>query len=115
MSNTIGLFFLHWTITSLSLWMVSYIFDGIRFSSRSSLIVSALILGFLNAILRPILVFLTFPLTLISFGLFLLVINALLLILASKLVRGFTVSGFGTAFFGSIFLTIFSLLLAFLS
>lgn len=100
-------FLVHWGVMSLSLWVASYVFNGLTFSSKSSLLVSALMLGFVNAILRPILVFLTFPLTLLTFGLFLLVINALMIMLVSAVVKGFNVSGFWTAFFASIFIAAF--------
>ncbi len=104
-------FLLHWAITSLSLWVASHVFRGIRFSSASALIVSALLLGFANAVLRPVLVIFTLPLTLVTLGFFLLVINALMLLLVSALVKGFTVSGFWTAFFASIFISLLSLLM----
>ena len=99
-------FLLHWAILALSLWVASHVFRGISFESKSSLIVSALLLGFANAIIRPILILLTLPLTLITFGLFILVINALMMLLVAWLVRGFKVSGFWTAFFVSIFISI---------
>ena len=102
-------FFAHWGITALSLWVTSAIFHGISFASRKSLFVSALLLGFVNAVIRPIVIILTIPLTLISFGFFLLVINALMLLLVSALVPGFRVSGFWTAFFASIVITLLSL------
>jgi putative membrane protein len=101
-------FLLHWGVMSLSLWVASYVFNGLTFSSKSSLLVSALMLGFANAIVRPILVFLTLPLTLLTFGLFLLVINALMIMLVAAVVKGFKVSGFWTAFFASIFIAAFS-------
>lgn len=104
-------FFLHWTITALSLWVASYVFSGIQFSNTSSLIISALLLGFANAILKPLVIILTLPLTLFTFGFFLLVINALMILLVSSLVRGFTVSGFWTAFFVSIFISVLSFVL----
>jgi putative membrane protein len=103
-------FLVHWAVTALSLWVASHVFKGIRFADTSSLIVSALMLGFVNAVLRPLLIVLTLPLTLITLGFFLLVLNALLLMLVSKMIRGFSVSGFWTAFFGSIFITLLSLL-----
>lgn len=109
-------FLFQWAITALSLWVASFVFKGIRFESAASLIVSALVLGFVNALLRPVLVLLTLPLSLLTLGLFLLVINALMLMLVSVWVRGFTVSGFWTAFFASIFITLLSMLLtAFMS
>ena len=70
-------FLIQWAVTALSLWVASRVFKGVRFADTSSLVVSALLLGFVNAVLRPILVVLTLPLTLLSFGLFLLVLNAL--------------------------------------
>ena len=107
MTNALLQFLLHWAIMSLSLWVASYIFKGITFTDRSSLLISALVLGFVNAILRPILVFLTLPLTLLTLGLFLLVINALMIMLVAALVKGFKLSGFWTAFFASIFIAAF--------
>ena len=68
-------FLLHWAITALALWVASHLFKGIRFGSTSALVVSALLLGLANAVVRPLLVVLTLPLTLLSFGFFLLVIN----------------------------------------
>lgn len=111
MSSGLVTFVLHWGITSLSLWVTSYVFTGIRFTSTSALIVAALLLGFANAIVRPLLILLTLPLTLLTFGLFLLVINALMILLVSALVSGFSVSGFWTAFFASIFIAVLSFLI----
>lgn len=102
------LFLLHWAITALSLWVASRVFRGISFADTSSLVISALLLGFANAIVKPLLIVLTLPLTLLTFGLFLLVINALMILLVSALVRGFRVSGFWTAFFASIFIAVLS-------
>lgn len=101
-------FLLHWAITSLSLWAASYVFDGIKFAGTGSLIVSALLLGFANAMVRPLLILLTLPLTLLTLGFFILVINALMILLVSALVSGFTVSGFWTAFFAAIFISVLS-------
>ncbi len=103
----------NWGILALSLWAASYIFHGITFESKSSLIDSALLLGFVNAIIRPVLILFTLPLTLITFGFFILVINALMVLLVSSLVRGFKVSGFWTAFFASIFISILSFLVGY--
>lgn len=108
MLNSLTPFLLHWGIMSLSLWVTSYVFSGIKFADTSSLVISALLLGFSNAIVKPLLIILTLPLTLITFGFFLLVINALMILLVSSFVRGFTVSGFWTAFFASIFISVLS-------
>ncbi|ARU30244.1 hypothetical protein CAP31_00150 [Sulfuriferula sp. AH1] len=111
MLNNLTPFFLHWGIMALSLWVASYVFSDIKFANASSLIISALLLGFANAIIKPLLIILTLPLTLVTFGLFLLVINALMILLVSSLVRGFSVSGFWTALFASIFISIISFLI----
>ncbi|HYA20220.1 MAG TPA: phage holin family protein [Burkholderiales bacterium] len=113
MLENLILFLLHWGIIALSLWVASHVFHGISFETKSSLIVSALLLGFVNAILRPVLILLTLPLTLITFGFFILVLNALMVLLVSSLVRGFKVSGFWTAFFASIFISILSFLVGY--
>lgn len=110
LDNLVG-FFIQWGITSFCLWLASLLFNGIRFSSTTSLIVSALLLGFANAVLRPLLVILTLPLTLVTLGFFLLVINALMLLLVAKLVSGFRISGFWTAFFASLFISLLSMVL----
>lgn len=102
-------FLLHWALTAFSLWLADRVFSGLRFADARSLWISALLLGLANAIVRPVLVVLTLPLTLVTFGLFLLVINALVLMLVARLVRGFTIAGFGTAFWASLFIAFVSL------
>ncbi len=104
-------FILHWCLLTILLWLASKVFHGIEFRSSSSLWVSALLLGFANAVIRPLFIVFTLPLTLLTFGFFLLVINALMLLLVSALVRGFKVSGFWTAFFAGLFISAFSLLI----
>lgn len=105
-------FLLHWLIMSLSLWIASYVFSGIKFADTSSLLISALLLGFANAIIKPLFILLTLPLTLLTFGFFLLVINALMILLVSSIVRGFTVSGFWTALFASIFISMLNFIIS---
>jgi putative membrane protein len=112
MLNYLGPFLITWAITALSLWVASYLFKGIRFESAGAIIIAALLLGFANAIVRPLLILLTLPLTVLTFGLFLLVINALMILLVSALVRGFKVSGFWTALFASIFISILSFVIS---
>jgi putative membrane protein len=91
--------------------VASHIFRGLKFDSTGALIVAALLLGFANAIVKPLLIVLTLPLTLVTFGLFLLVINALMILLVAALVKGFRVSGFWTALFASLFVSILSILI----
>ena len=113
-SNDIYYFILHWGIMSLCLWIASLIFPGLKFSSRLSLLISALALGFVNAVIRPLLLVLTFPLTLVTFGFFALVVNALMIMLVAKLIKGFELSGFWTAFFASIFIALLGFLIEWL-
>lgn len=104
-------FLIHWAITAASLWLASKIFKGLKFDSGTALVIAALLLGFANAVVWPLLVVLTLPLTILTLGGFLLVINALVLMLVAALVRGFRISGFWTAFFASIFISVLSIVL----
>ncbi|MFM9834633.1 MAG: phage holin family protein [Methylophilaceae bacterium] len=104
-------FLIHWAIMSLSLWVASALFSGIKFSNNSALLISALVLGFVNAVIRPVLLILTFPLTIVTLGFFILVVNALMIMLVAKLVKGFKLSGFWTALFVSIFIALFTLVI----
>lgn len=101
-------FLLNWGLMTLALWVASHVFHGLTFADKQSLLVSALLLGLANAVVRPLFVFLTLPLTILTFGFFLLVINALMILLVAALVKGFRVSGFWTAFFVSIFISLFN-------
>ena len=99
---------LHWLVLALALGIAAYILPGIEVSSPVALIVSAFVLGFLNAVLKPVLVLLTLPLTVFTLGLFYLVLNAVVLALASVLVPGFAVASFGWAFLGAIVVSLLS-------
>ena len=101
-------FFLHWGVTALSLWLASLMFKGLKFDSTGALVGSALLLGLANAIVKPLLILLTFPLTLITFGLFILVINALMVLLVARLVKGFRVASFWTALWASLLISVLS-------
>ncbi|GHD01318.1 hypothetical protein GCM10007320_59520 [Pseudorhodoferax aquiterrae] len=111
MLDQLSPFLIHWAITALSLWVASHIFRGVKFDSTGALVVSALLLGFANAIVKPLLIVLTLPLTLVTFGLFLLVINALVILLVAALVKGFRISGFWTAVFASLFVSVLSIVI----
>ncbi len=105
-------FLVQWGLTSLSLWVASYLFSGLRFADGGSLLIAALLLGFTNAVVKPLLILFTLPLTVLTMGLFLLVVNALVLMLVSTVVSGFTISSFWTAFFASIFISLFGLFIS---
>lgn len=92
--------------TSIVAFGLSYILSGVRIDSFWAAIVLALVLALLNAIVKPILVFFTFPLTIVTLGLFLFVINALIILLADSLVDGFHVDGFWWALLFSLLLSI---------
>jgi putative membrane protein len=95
-------------IVALGLWLASRIFSGLHFESPGSLIAAALLLGIVNAVIRPIAIILTFPLTLLTLGFFLLVVNAGMLGLVALLLDDFTIAGFWTAVGGSIIVSLTS-------
>ena len=101
-------FVLHLLVTGALLLVVAKIIDGIDVEGFGAAVIAALVLGVVNAVVRPVAVFLSFPLTLVTFGLFLLVINAAMLWLAAAFVPGVRVRGFGAAFFGSLLLSFFN-------
>jgi putative membrane protein len=105
---------LRWLLNALALWLTSVVMPGIETTGIAPTFVAALVLGILNALLRPILVLLTLPITIVTLGLFTLVINAAMLMLTSVLVDGFIVSGFWAALFGSIVLSVTSVVLSLL-
>jgi putative membrane protein len=95
-------------IVALGLWLAAGIFSGIHFDGTGTLLAAALLLGVVNAIIRPIAIVLTLPLTLITLGLFLLVINAAMLGLVAWLLNGFHVAGFWTAIGASLIVSLTS-------
>ncbi len=97
-------------VTSGGLLIASELVSGIDFSGVPSLFFAALVLGGVNAVIRPLVILLTIPFTLITFGFFLLVVNAAMLGLSAFLVPGFSVAGFSPALFGSIVVSITGLL-----
>ena len=82
-------------VTALALWLAAWIVPGVSFTSTGSLLAAALLLGIANAVVRPILVILTFPITVVTLGLFLLVVNAAMIGLVASLLGGFSVAGLG--------------------
>ncbi|MGA9508374.1 MAG: phage holin family protein [Candidatus Sulfotelmatobacter sp.] len=103
---------LHWVLSALAVWIMSRVVPGIHVSGPLAALIAALVIGFINATIGLVLKILTFPLTLVTLGLFWLVINALMLELASALLApGFQVRGFFAAFVGAIVLSLVNLLL----
>ena len=86
-------FIVQFLVTCLALWLAAQIVPGVAFSDTPTLLLAAVLLGIANAIVRPVLTFLTFPLTILTFGLFLLVVNAAVIGLVAALLSGFMVDG----------------------
>jgi len=106
-------FIIRWIVTAVALMVASVLLrGGIRYDSVESLIVAALLLSVLNAFVRPVLLILSAPLILLTLGLFILVVNGLMLFWVPTLVGGFHVDGFGSAFWGAIIIGIVSWLLS---
>lgn len=105
-------FLAHLLITAALLLLVANIVRGVQVEGWGPAFVGALVLGLVNAFVRPVMVLLTLPLTVLTFGLFLLVVNAFMLWLVAALVPGIRVQGFAPALFGSLVLTLLNLLVA---
>ncbi|MBV8440513.1 MAG: phage holin family protein [Hyphomicrobiales bacterium] len=101
-------FLIRAVVVGIGLWLASQIVPGIAFRSTESLIAAALLLGIVNAFVRPVVVILTLPLTLLTLGLFLLVINALMILLVAFFLKGFVVAGFWAAVFAAIIVSLTS-------
>jgi putative membrane protein len=91
-----------WLLLAAALLLVAYLDPGVSVASFGAAMIAALVLGLLNTIVRPLLVLLTLPVTLVTLGLFLFVINALMFYFAAELLNGLTVTGFGSALLGSL-------------
>ncbi len=106
---------LNWLLSALAMWIVAHVVPGIYVSGFVAALIAALVIGFINATVGLLLKILTFPLTLVTLGLFWLVINALMLKLASALLSpGFQVRGFLAAFLGAILLSLVNMMLKWL-
>ena len=95
-------FLAHWITTALALGAVSWVLPGVQVTSLPALLVAALVLGFVNAVLKPLLVLLTLPITVLTLGLFYLVVNGLAFSFAAWIVPGFEVRSFGWAILGAL-------------
>jgi putative membrane protein len=105
-------FLLRALVVALGLWVASRIIPGVSFTSTESLLWAAVLLGVVNAIVRPILIILTIPITLLTLGLFLLVINGLMIELVAHFLNGFVVSGLGAAILASLVVSVVSWLVS---
>ena len=106
--NFIRAFLLRWALTTLPLWAASYVIAGVTFDSPETLIISGLLLGLVNAVIKPLIVLLTLPITVITLGLFIIVINTAILFLVQWLVPGFRIADLGAGVLLALFISVFS-------
>lgn len=104
-------FLVHWLVDAAALYLTARLVPGIRVEGVWTLLLAALVIGLINAVVKPVLVVLTFPITLLTLGIFYLVLNALLFGLAAAVTPGFGLSGFGAAFLGAIVLSVVGMIL----
>jgi putative membrane protein len=102
---------LNWILSALGLMIVAHVISGFEVRSFVAALLAALVIGFINATIGALLKILTFPLTIVTFGVFWFVINAIMLELAAAFVPGFIIHGFLPAFFGAIVLSLVNLVL----
>jgi putative membrane protein len=103
-----------WIVNAAALLLVAYMYPGVHVTDFWSALIAAIILGLVNAIIRPLLIILTLPVTILTLGLFIFVINALLFWFVAELVHGFTVDGFMAALIGSILYSLVTLITSWL-
>jgi putative membrane protein len=101
----------HWLLSALAILLIAHLVKGFYVSGFLSALFAAVVIGFVNGTLGTFLKIITLPFTIITFGLFLLFINALMLLLASALVPGFSVSGYGAALWGALLLSLLNMLI----
>jgi len=105
-------FLLRWFVTTLSVLGATWVIPGLHCDSTGALLGAALLLGIINALVRPVLLLLSLPFIIVTMGFFILVVNALLIIFVSKVIPGFHVEGFWTALFSGIVIGIISWILS---
>ena len=104
-------FFVSWLVSALAIAITAYLLPGVRLSGFLAALITAVVLGLVNAVIKPLLLLLTLPLNIVTLGLFTLVINAVLIMLTSAIVPGFSVSGFWQALLFSLVLVLVNYLL----
>jgi putative membrane protein len=102
---------INWVLSAVALWIVARVIPGFHVSGPTAALIAALVIGLVNATIGMFLKIVTFPLTVLTLGIFWLVINAVMIELASAFVRGFRVDTFGAAFWGAIVLSLVNMIL----
>lgn len=103
-----------WFINALALMLVAFLYSGVKIDGIFAALIAALVLGLVNAFIRPLLVLLTLPVTVLTLGLFIFVLNAFLFWFVAEIVKGFTVTGFMAALIGSLMFSMVTLLTSWL-
>ena len=103
-----------WIVNAAALLLVAYMYPGVHVTDFWAALIAAIVLGLVNAVIRPLLVILTLPATILTLGLFLFVINALMFWLVAEIVHGFAVDGFMAALIGSILYSVITLITSWL-
>lgn len=101
-----------WFLYALSLLFIAWIVPGISIAGLSTALLAAFVIGLINVFIKPVLIILTLPINILTLGLFTLVINALMFLLAAKLVSGFQISGFWSAFLGALIFSFLSVIIS---
>ena len=101
----------HWLLSAIAVWIVSEVVPGFTVASLGSALIAAVVIGLVNATLGLLFKIVTFPLTVMTLGLFWLIINGVMLLVAAQLVPGFAIAGFGSAFIGAIVLSLVNMVL----
>lgn len=105
---------LRWLLNALALIAVAYLYPGVQVESFFAALIAALVLGLVNAIIRPLVIILTLPINLLTLGLFTFVINALLFWFVAEIIKGFSVTGFVAALIGSLLYSLITLVISWL-
>ncbi len=100
-----------WLLSATALLAVAYLYSGVQITSFGAALIAAFVIGLFNMVLRPVLVVLTLPVTVVTLGLFLFVINALMFWAAASVLDGFHVRGFGAALLGSLIYSMFGIVI----
>jgi putative membrane protein len=103
-------FIAHILVTAVLLFLLGRLVDGIEVRDGKAAVFGALVLGLANAVVRPLVLWLTLPVTILTLGLFLIIVNAFMLMIAAAFVDGFEIEGFGSAVWGSLVLSVMNFL-----
>lgn len=103
---------LRWVLNAVALMLVAWLYSGVQVTGVFAALMAALALGLVNALIRPVLIILTLPVTILTLGLFIFVINALLFWLVGEIIQGFSVQGFAAALVGSVLYSLISLVIS---